>query len=193
MICKKCGKEIQEGSISCPYCGCDLKSTISSNHQPSSEEQLPLVLMIKYFMRHKILVIAGLVVVVLSVGGYIAYNRYQQQKELEEAITANIKHILDIAGVYENSDKTLILHADHTVELDYNKKVWEKSVKGYWREKFDGELIEINLSTALEDVYIGSKKLYYCNTLYLVGTTLWEDLSAIRAKDYSSAEDLTKK
>ena len=193
MICKNCGKEIQEGSISCPYCGCDLKSTISSNHQPSSEEQVPLVLMIKYFMRHKILFIIGLVVVASSIGGYVAYNKHQQQKELEEAIAANIKHILDIAGVYENNDKTIILHADHTVEIDYNKGTWTKSGKGYWREKFDGDLIEITLSTPLEDVYIGNKKRYYCSSLYLVGTTLWEDLSAIRAKDYSSAENLTKK
>lgn len=193
MICKNCGKEIPEGTISCPNCGCDLKNTTSSNHKPSSEDQVPLAIMIKYFMKHKILFIIGIVVVALSIGSYVAYNKYQQQKELEEAIAEDLQHILSIVGVYENNDKTIILHADHTVEIDYNKGTWTKSGKGYWREKFDGDLIEITLSTPLEDVYIGNKKRYYCSSLYLVGTTLWEDLSAIRAKDYSSAENLTKK
>ena len=193
MICRKCGKEIPDESVFCAHCGCDLRKQTSSNRSHSSEDQVPLVLLINQIMKHKIAVIVSVVLVALAFGGYIAIKKHQEKKQTEAALMQELDHIMEIVGTYKNSDITLILSSDNTATISYKKDGWsERSSKGYWREKFEGSLIEIEFSKSLEDIYIGNEKRYYCSTLYLVGNTLWESMSAIRSHDYGSCEHLTK-
>ena len=192
MICKKCGKEIPDESTFCAHCGCDLRKNTSSSHSRSSEDQIPLVFLINQIVKHKIAVIISVVIVALAFGGYIAIKKHQEKKEAEAALMQELDHIMGIVGTYKNSDITLVLSADNTVTIKYKKSGWsERSSRGYWREKYDG-LIEIEFSKSLEDIYIGNEKRYYCSTLYLVGTTLWESMSAIKSQDYGACEYLTK-
>ncbi len=193
MNCRKCGKEIPDESVFCAHCGCDLRKEFSSNHNRSSEEQVPLVLLINQIVKHKIIFIVTVVIVALVFGGYIATKKHQEKKQAEAALMQELDHVMGIVGTYKNSDITLVLSPDNTVTITYKKGGWsERSSRGHWREKFEGSLIEIEFSKSLEDIYIGNEKRYYCSTLYLVGTTLWESLSAIKSHDYSACEQLTK-
>ena len=193
MICNKCGKEIPDNSTFCSHCGCDLRKPTSSSHN-NTEEQIPLVILINHVMKHKIAAIASLVIIVLAFVGYSAYEKHQEKKKAEEALVQELKHLMDIAGTYKNSDITLKLLIDNTAKITYKKGYlgWdETTVRGYWREKSNG-LIEIEFSESLEDIYIGSKKRSYCSTLYLDGETLWESTTAYRSSDYTACEHLTK-
>lgn len=192
MICKKCGKEIPDESTFCAHCGCDLRNNLSSNRFRSSEEQVPFVLLINKIVKHKIAAIVSLVIVALAIGGYIGVKKYQEKKQFEAALKKELDHIIDLVGTYKNSDITLVLSADNTALITYKKNGWsERKSRGYWREKYDG-LIEIDFSQSLEDIYIGREKRYYCSTLYLVGTTLWESMNAIKSQDYGACEYLKK-
>lgn len=192
MICKKCGKEIPDESTFCAHCGCDLRNNLSLNRFRSSEEQVPLVLLINKIVKHKIAAIVSLVIVALAIGGYIGVKKYQEKKQFEAALKKELDHIIDLVGTYKNSDITLVLSADNTALITYKKNGWsERKSRGYWREKYDG-LIEIDFSQSLEDIYIGREKRYYCSTLYLVGTTLWESMNAIKSQDYGACEYLKK-
>ena len=193
MICRKCGKEIPNESVFCANCGFDLRKTTSSNQNLNSENQVPLVILINKIAKHKIATIISVLIVALATGGYIAYKKHQEEELAKAAIMKEIDHIMGIVGTYKNSDITLVLSADNTAQITYKRGGWTKETgKGYWREKFDGGLIEIEFSKSLEDIYIGNEKRYYCRTLYLVGTTLWESLSALRSHDYGSCEQLSK-
>ncbi len=193
MICRKCGKEIPNESVFCAHCGFDLRKTTSSNQSHNSENQVPLVILINKIAKHKIATIISVLIVALATGGYIAYKKHQEDELAKAAIMKEIDHIMGIVGTYKNSDITLVLSADNTAQITYKRGGWTKETgKGYWREKFDGGLIEIEFSKSLEDIYIGNEKRYYCRTLYLVGTTLWESLSALRSHDYGSCEQLSK-
>ena len=192
MICRRCGKEIPDESVFCAHCGCDLRKAPSSNRNRSSEDQVPLVLLVRKVMEHKIAAIVTVIVVALAIGGHIAYKKYQAKEKAEEALKAEIEHIASIIGTYKNSNITLRLFGDNTASITYKEKGWnERTRKGYWREKFNN-LIEIDFSKGLEDIYIGSSKRYYCSTLYLTGTTLWESMSAYNSQDYSACEILNK-
>ena len=173
MICRKCGKEIPDESVFCAHCGCDLRKQSSLNHNRSSENQVPLVLLINQIVKHRIAVIVAIVIVALAFGGFIAIKKHLEKKQAETALMQELDHIMGIVGTYNNSDITLVLSVDHTATIKYLKDGWsERTSRGYWREKFEGSMIEIDFSKSLEDIYIGNEKQYYCSTLYLVGTTL---------------------
>ena len=189
MICKKCGKEIPDESSFCIHCGCDLKE--GTNH--AREEDVPLVSLINMFVKHKIIAIISIITIIVGIGCYFAIQKYKEKKMAEVALMEEVERVMKIVGTYENSSITLILSSDNTANITYKKNGYtEVSSKGYWKEKFDGDLIEIDFSNSLEDIYIGSKKCYYCSTLYLIGNTLWESMSAIQSKDYAACEFLTK-
>lgn len=193
MICRKCGKEIPDGSAFCAHCGCDLRKVPFSIRSSSSEDQVPLVLLINQIVKHKIAVIISVVIAALALGGYIAIKKHQEKEKAEAALMQELNHIMGIVGTYKNIDFTLVLSADNTASITYNKgSRSERTCKGYWREKFEGSMIEIEFSKPLEDVYIGNVNRYYCRTLYLVGTTLWESMSSIKSQDYSACEQLRK-
>lgn len=193
MICRKCGKEIPDESVFCSYCGSDLRVSKPSNHSHTSEEQVPLALLINQVVKHKIAAIISLVMIALAIGSYIVVKHHQEKKQAEAALMQELNHVMSIVGTYKNSDITLVLSVDNTATITYKRNGWrERTGKGYWREKFNDSLIEIEFSKSLEDIYIGSEKRYYCSELYLVGTTLWESMSAIKSQDYGACEHLTK-
>lgn len=193
MICRKCNKEIPDGSVFCSNCGYDLREPTSTNHSNKSEEQIPLVFLINQIVKHKIVSILSVVAIALAIGGYVAFKEHQVKKQAEAALMQELDHIMEIVGTYKNDDITLVLSADNTAQITYKKSGWnEITSKGYWKEKFDGGLIEIEFSKSLEDIYIGNEKRYYCSALYLVGTRLWESMSAIKSQDYGASEYLTK-
>lgn len=193
MICKKCGKEIPDESTFCSHCGCDLRKSTSSNHNQSSEEQVPLMILINQIVKHKIAVIISAVVIAFAIGGYIIYKNHQEKKEAEAAVMKELDHIMEIVGTYKNSSITLELSIDNTAKITYEKDGWNEITRpGYWREKFDSGIIEIEFSKSLEDIYIGNEKHYYCRTLYLLGNTLWESMSAINSQDIGACEYLRK-
>ena len=193
MICRKCGKEIPDESLYCSHCGCDLRNKALSSCNYSSDEQIPLMFLIKQVVKHKIAVIITIVIVILGFGGYIAMRKFQEKKQAETAFMQEFDRIMEIVGTYKNSDITLVLSIDNTATITYNKgSLNERYRKGYWREKFEGGMIEIEFSKSLEDIYVGNEKHYYCRTLYLVGNRLWESMSAINSHDYGVSEYLTK-
>ena len=165
----------------------------SPNHSNKSEEQIPLVFLINQIVKHKTVSILSVVAIALAIGGYVAIKEHRVKKQAEAALMQELDHIMEIVGTYKNDDITLVLSADNTAQITYKKSGWnERTSKGYWKEKFDGGLVEIEFSKSLEDIYIGNEKRYYCSTLYLVGTRLWESMSAIKSQDYGASEYLTK-
>jgi len=152
-----------------------------------------MVLLINQIVKHKITAILSVIAIALAIGGYVAIKKHQEKKQAEAALMQELDHVMGIVGTYKNSDITLVLSIDNTAQITYKKGGWsERTSKGYWREKFDGGLIEIEFSKSLEDIYIGNEKRYYCSTLYLVGNTLWESMSAIKSQDYRACEHLSK-
>lgn len=165
MICRKCGKEIPDESLYCSHCGCDLRNKALSSCNYSSDEQIPLMFLIKQVVKHKIAVIITIVIVILGFGGYIAMRKFQEKKQAETAFMQEFDRIMGIVGTYKNSDITLVLSIDNTATITYNKgSLNERYRKGYWREKFEGGMIEIEFSKSLEDIYVGHEKHYYCRT-----------------------------
>ena len=93
MICRKCGKEIPDESLYCSHCGCDLRNKALSSCNYSSDEQIPLMFLIKQVVKHKIAVIITIVIVILSFGGYISQcgsfrRRNRQKLPLCKSLTA---------------------------------------------------------------------------------------------------------
>ena len=82
MICKNCGKTIQEGSSFCAHCGCDLRDSSPSNHSNNTEEQIPLLILARQIVKHKIAVIVSAIVVAIGIGGYIAIKKKAEKKRL---------------------------------------------------------------------------------------------------------------
>lgn len=193
MICKKCGKNIPDESTFCSHCGCDLRmSTPSLNRQPK-EEQIPLLLLAKQIVKHKVAVIISIVVVASCFVGYHFYDKYQKKKTAETEIKRELNHFMNIVGSYENRDKELILSFDNTATLTVNRDRYnERTYRGYWKEKVEGNPIEIEFSSSFEG-YIGSKHRYAISTLYLYNGRLWESMNAIRSDDYEASESVNKK
>ena len=192
MICKQCGKEIPDESAFCSHCGCGLKKSSFINHNNSSNEQIPLLILAQQIAKHKIAVIISVVVVILAIGGFVAIKKHQEKKAAMKLLESYYTHILDVTGTYICDNVELRLFADQTAIIKIKQGGSRGgSYKGYWREKFDGGLIEINFSNSFE-TYVGNKKHSYCSTLYLQGNRLWESMSAIQSNDYS-ASDLMQK
>ena len=196
MICKKCGKTIQDGSTFCAHCGCDLRDTAPSNQFNNTEEQIPLLLLARQIVKHKVAVIISVIVVALGIGGYIAFKKNTEKKKAESELVAMIKHYAGILGSYKSTSSynpiKLYLGSDNKARITINVgKYNERSYLGYWREKAEDYPIEIDFSDSFE-IYIGNKERSYCRTLYLYNNRLWESLSAIRSYDYSASELLEK-
>ena len=196
MICKKCGKTIQDGSTFCAHCGCDLRDTAPSNQFNNTEEQIPLLLLARQIVKHKVAVIISFIVVALGIGGYIAFKKHAEKKKAESELVAMIKHYAGILGSYKSTSSynpiKLYLGSDNKARITINVgKYNERSYLGYWREKAEDYPIEIDFSDSFE-IYIGNKERSYCRTLYLYNNRLWESLSAIRSYDYSASELLEK-
>lgn len=196
MICKKCGKTIQDGSTFCAHCGCDLRDTAPSNQFNNTEEQIPLLLLARQIVKHKVAVIISVIVVALGIGGYIAFKKHAEKKKAESELVAMIKHYAGILGSYKSTSSynpiKLYLGSDNKARITINVgKYNERSYLGYWREKAEDYPIEIDFSDSFE-IYIGNKERSYCRTLYLYNNRLWESLSAIRSYDYSASELLEK-
>ncbi len=196
MICKKCGKTIQDGSTFCAHCGCDLRDIAPSNQFNNTEEQIPLLLLARQIVKHKVAVIISFIVVALGIGGYIAFKKHAEKKKAESELVAMIKHYAGILGSYKSTSSynpiKLYLGSDNKARITINVgKYNERSYLGYWREKAEDYPIEIDFSDSFE-IYIGNKERSYCRTLYLYNNRLWESLSAIRSYDYSASELLEK-
>lgn len=196
MICKKCGKTIQDGSTFCAHCGCDLRDAAPSNQFNNTEEQIPLLLLARHIVKHKVAVIISVIVVALGIGGYIAFKKHAEKKKAESELVAMIKHYAGILGSYKSTSSynpiKLYLGSDNKARITINVgKYNERSYLGYWREKAEDYPIEIDFSDSFE-IYIGNKERSYCRTLYLYNNRLWESLSAIRSYDYSASELLEK-
>lgn len=192
MICKNCGKPIQEGSAFCANCGSDLRGNKPSSHSNNIEEQIPLLLLAKHIVKHKVAVIISAFVITIGIGGYVAIKKHQEKKQIEAALIQEISHIMSIVGTYKNYDKKLVLSSDNTATLTINLGSYkERTYKGYWREKVENYPIEIDFSDSFE-IYIGNKEHSYCSTLYLYDNRLWESMSAIRSYDYRASELLEK-
>lgn len=196
MICKKCGKTIQDGSTFCAHCGCDLRDAAPSNQFNNTEEQIPLLLLARHIVKHKVAVIISVIVVALGIGGYIAFKKHAEKKKAESELVAMIKHYAGILGSYKSTSSynpiKLYLGSDNKARITINAgKYNERSYLGYWREKAEDYPIEIDFSDSFE-IYIGNKERSYCRTLYLYNNRLWESLSAIRSYDYSASELLEK-
>ena len=196
MICKKCGKTIQDGSTFCAHCGCDLRDAAPSNQFNNTEEQIPLLLLARHIVKHKVAVIISVIVVALGIGGYIAFKKHAEKKKAESELVAMIKHYAGILGSYKSTSSynpiKLYLGSDNKARITINVgKYNERSYLGYWREKAEDYPIEIDFSDSF-DIYIGNKERSYCRTLYLYNNRLWESLSAIRSYDYSASELLEK-
>jgi hypothetical protein len=191
MICKQCGKEIPDESAFCSHCGCDLNKTPFFNHNNSSDEQIPLLILAKQIAKHKIAVIVSVIIVVLAIGGFFAIKKHQEKKAALELLESYYTHILDVTGTYISDNVELRLFADKTAVIKIKRGGSRGGgYKGYWREKFDGGLIEINFSDSFE-AYIGNKE-HYCSTLYLQNNRLWESMSAIQSNDYNASDLLQK-
>lgn len=196
MICKKCGEIIPDESTFCFHCGCDLRKAISSNHTSSSEEQIPLMMLICQITKHKILVIVLLLVVAIGVGGYVAYTKHQEKKRAETELINEISHMVEIIGIYKSvsgyEEIELELSADNTAKLTINVGSYNEKVRrGYWKEKIEGYPIEIDFSDSFE-ITIGSKSRSYCRSLYFFNNRIWESMSAIRSYDYSASISMSK-
>ena len=153
MFCRKCGKEVPDDIAFCDHCGFDLSKSTSPNHIHTAEEQVPLLLLINQIMKHKVIVIASLVVVALVIGGYSIYKNHQEKEKAKAALLEEISHVMEIVGTYANDDITLVLSADNTATISYKEDGWrEKTGKGYWREKYEGSMIEIEFSKHSESV-----------------------------------------
>ena len=196
MICKKCGKTIQDGSTFCANCGCDLRDCAPSNQSNNSEEQIPLLLLVRYIVKHKVIAIVSVVVIALSIGGYIIFKKHAEKKKAESELVAMIEHYAGILGSYKSTSSynpiRLYLGSDNKARITINVgKYNERSYLGYWREKAEDYPIEIDFSDSFE-IYIGNKEHSYCRTLYLYNNRLWESMSAIRSYDYNASELLEK-
>lgn len=196
MICKKCGKTIQDGSTFCAHCGCDLRGTAPSNHPNNTEEQIPLLLLARQIVKHKVAAIVSVIVVALGIGGYVAFKNYAEKKKVESELVAMLEHYAGILGTYKSTSSyypiKLYLGSDNKARITINVgKYNERSYLGYWREKAEDYPIEIDFSDSFE-IYIGNKERSYCSTLYLFNNRLWESMSAIRSYDYSASELLEK-
>lgn len=196
MICKKCGKTIQDGSTFCAHCGCDLRDTAPSNQSGNTEEQIPLLLLARQIAKHKVAAIVSVIVVTLGIGGYIAIKKHAEKKKAESELFAMIEHYTDIMGSYKSTSSynpiKLYLGSDNKARTTINVgKYNERTYLGYWREKAEDYPIEIDFSDSFE-IYIGNKERSYCSTLYLYDNRLWESMSAIRSYDYRASELLEK-
>lgn len=192
MFCPKCGKEIPDNSFFCSQCGFDLRNTSSLNFTSSSEEQIPLLIIWKQMLKHKIAFIVSFVIIVIATIGYISIKKYKEKKKNETEYVVSLRHLMSIVGTYQNSDIKLILDTDNraliTINLNSSR---ERSYRGYWQEKVEN-LIEINFSDSFE-IYIGNKRHSYCSTLYLLNNRIWESRDAIYSRDYYASELLEKK
>lgn len=196
MICKRCGKTINDKSAFCSNCGCDLRDSFPSNGSHLSEEQFPLQILFRQISKHKILVIVALLLVGLSIGSYIVIKKKNEQKKAEVELLLALDHYLDIVGTYTSKSSynciELVLTADGRAGIKVNVGRYnEKTYLGYWREKENGLPIEINFSDSFE-IYIGNKRHPYCRELYLYDGRLWESMSAIRSHDYGASERMVK-
>jgi hypothetical protein len=196
MICKKCGKTILDGSTFCAHCGFDLRDSVPSNQSCNTEDQIPLLLLARQIVKHKVATIISVIVVALTIGGYIAFKKHVEKKKVESEIVAMIEHYAGILGFYKISSSynpiKLYLGGDNKARITINVgKYNERSYLGYWREKAEDYPIEIDFSESFE-IYIGNKERSYCRTLYLYDNRLWESLSAIRSLDYGASELLEK-
>ncbi len=196
MICKKCGKTVQDGSSFCAHCGCDLRENKSSNHSFHNEEQIPLLLLARQIVKHKVLVIISVIIVVIGLGGYIAIKKHVEKKKTESELVAMIEHYAGLLGTYKSTSSynpiKLYLGGDNKAKITINEgKYNERSYLGYWREKKEDYPIEIDFSDSFK-IYIGNKERSYCSTLYLYNNRLWESMSAIRSYDYGASELLEK-
>lgn len=198
MHCNKCGKNIPEDSKFCPNCGADLnkqKTRNASNMQnKSAKMETPLQILLHYIKKHKKISIGIAISIFAIIIGAIVTKRIIQEQKLKDEVEIVAKHLTEIVGTYKSSSKynniTLVLNIDGTATLTtsgYN----ESTHLGYWREKGEGCPIEIEFSNSFE-ITIGSKEIYYCDSLYFDGNALWQSMDAIRSNDLSCCEYMIK-
>jgi len=190
--CSKCGCELDENSKFCPNCGFERGKAIPKQDKlahVSSTDEIPLQIIIHKIVEHKVLSIISLVLLILLVGGYYGYKKYSKEKESQELIEGEVKHLLEISGTYKaNNGIKLELNSDGTANITTNNGGY---YVGYWREKDPDYPIEISFSDSFE-IRIGNENHYYCRSLYFFQNTLWYDLDAIRSRDFEKCTYLTK-
>ena len=127
----------------------------------SSKDNIPLMVIYKKILEHKVVSIISLVVIVASIIGYHSIKIYQEKKAAKEFIHKEIKHFLDIAGTYKSEniyeEKELHLLPDGTAMLTTQNNYHHS---GYWREIAENYPIEIEFSNSF-GITLGCKRESY--------------------------------
>lgn len=190
--CPKCGCELDESIKFCPNCGFEQRKNLPKHGKHTSEsstDEIPLQVILQIIAKHKVLSIIIVVLVLVVVGGYYRYKKYTKEKEAQELVESEVKHLLEITGTYKaNNGIKLELNSDGTANITTNNG---KYYVGYWREKNPDCPIVISFSDSFK-IRIGNKYHDYCNSLYFFQNTLWYDLDAIRSRDFGKCTFLTK-
>ena len=156
------------------------------------EEQIPLLFIWSFITRHKKIAIGTTIILILAIGGFYAYKNYKEKKEVEEYFQHSLNHLVEIIGVYKNSNIILALKADNTAVLTTNYgKYNEAQHLGHWKETTEGYPITIVFSNSFKASICGRYDDYF-SMLYFFDGDLWESLDAIQSKDYNAREHLTK-
>lgn len=194
MYCKKCGKPIADDSVFCSYCGAsveqitnsaNVKGTGMSVNTDNNKTKKTVII---------IVAIVLLVVGFFSINGVIQQKRADREMQrLVDEIAAEVKHKFSFVGTYENSIPgsghiKLELNSDNTAVMYLGDEKYSRiqTYKGHWTESYD-DIIELAFTRSFH--MFGSE---YNTTAYLKDNTLWQSITAIRAKDYLKAEYLSK-
>ena len=189
--CSNCGCELDESVNFCPNCGaeqCKIKSKQPKQKDGTSNDEIPLQIILRKIVEHKILSIVIASLILLSIGGYYCYKKYTAKKAAKELVEREIKRLLELSGTYKASGIELNLSSDGTASITTN---YGERYVGYWREKAPDYLIEISFSDSFR-IKIGDEYYDYCRSLYFFQNTLWYDLDAIRSRDFNKCTYLSK-
>ena len=155
-------------------------------------EKIPLLLIWNAIVRHWKIATAICTVFVLLIVGFFAYGNYKEKRQKEEYIKQSLIHLMGIVGTYGNNNVKLVLNADNTAILTTETGSYsEKQHLGHWEEKSEGYPIRIDFSDVFSASICGEDNGYF-STLYFYDNSLWENINAIRSKDYNAREYLTK-